>query len=309
MTTEQYFKNLSVPTGKIDVVLDTDTFNEIDDQFAVAYMLASEEKLNVKAIYAAPFHNELSDSPEDGMLKSYQEIFEILKRAGKTELSDNVFYGSTTYLPDENTPVISDAANDLAKRAMEYSPENPLYVVAIGAITNVASALLIKPEIAENIVIVWLGGHAFHYPHTAEFNMFQDIPAARVVFNSKAPLVQLPCMGVVSGFTISYAELERFLKGKNALCDFLVDRVKCAIGDKVYNTVATRVIWDVTAVAWLLNDDNQFMESSLVHTPIPQFDHHYSHDDTRDFMRYVYHINRDNLATDLFKKLAGEVRL
>ena len=36
MTNEQRIRNLSVPTGKVDVVLDTDAFNEIDDQFAIA---------------------------------------------------------------------------------------------------------------------------------------------------------------------------------------------------------------------------------------------------------------------------------
>ena len=49
-------KNLQQPKGKVDVVLDTDTYNEIDDQFAVAYMLSYGEKLNVKALYAAPFY-------------------------------------------------------------------------------------------------------------------------------------------------------------------------------------------------------------------------------------------------------------
>ena len=41
-------KNLSVPSGKIDVVLDTDAYNEIDDQFAISYMIKSKEKIHVK---------------------------------------------------------------------------------------------------------------------------------------------------------------------------------------------------------------------------------------------------------------------
>ena len=103
----------------------------------------------------------------------------------------------------------------MAERAKNYSPENPLYVVAIGAITNIASALLLAPEIAENIVIVWLGGHGQHFEHTREFNMRGDYAAARVVMRSGAPFVQLPCSGVVSSFTISKPELEYWLKGKN----------------------------------------------------------------------------------------------
>ena len=73
-----------------------------------------------------------------------------------------------------------------------------------------------------------------------------------------------------------------------------------AAGSK--NSCWTRVIWDVTAVAWLLDGD--FMRDRLVPSPIPQYDHHYSFDPGRHFIRYVYHINRDNLFEDLFRKLA-----
>ena len=64
-------KNLERPQPGIDVILDTDAYNEIDDQFAIAYMLANRDKLNVKALYAAPFHNAKSSGPKDGMIKSY----------------------------------------------------------------------------------------------------------------------------------------------------------------------------------------------------------------------------------------------
>ena len=39
MTFEQRIKNMSVPEGMIDVVLDTDAYNEIDDQFALSFMM------------------------------------------------------------------------------------------------------------------------------------------------------------------------------------------------------------------------------------------------------------------------------
>ena len=47
MNNEQRMKNLSVPSGKIDVVLDTDAYNEIDDQFAISYMIKSKEKIQL----------------------------------------------------------------------------------------------------------------------------------------------------------------------------------------------------------------------------------------------------------------------
>ena len=80
-----FFQRLSKPEGKIDVVLDTDTYNEIDDQFALAYMLYRKDRINLKSICAAPFHNAKSDNPADGMEKSFQEIHRILKLMGKEE--------------------------------------------------------------------------------------------------------------------------------------------------------------------------------------------------------------------------------
>lgn len=300
MRKEQMIKNLKVPEGKVDVVLDTDAYNEIDDQFAIAYMLACGEKLSVQAIYAAPFFNDNSENPEDGMEKSYDEILKLLDLCARKV---DVFKGSRCYLSDEKTPSDSPAALDLAQRAKKYSPEKPLYVVAIGAITNVASALLLNPEIAENIVVVWLGGHARHYCDTYEFNMRQDIAAARVVMRSGAPFVQLPCMGVVSQFSLSKAELEQWLIGKNRIADYLAKNTIVAAEEYAKGTPWTRIIWDVTAVAWLVNDDDRFMLSKVVNILLPEYDHTYSKKEENIPMRYVYYIDRDALMTDLIQKL------
>jgi len=300
MTAEQRIKNLSVPAGPVDVVLDTDTYNEIDDQFALAYLLRSTEKLNTKAIYAAPFFNQHSEGPADGMERSYEEIKKILTLMGEEY---PVFKGSDRYLENECTPVPSPAATDLISRAKQYSPDAPLYVVAIGAITNVASALLMAPEIAENVVIVWLGGNGRHYHNTNEFNMKQDIAAARVVMQSGAPFVQLPCMGVVSSFTVSAPELEYWLKGKNPLADYLAANTINEANAYAKGKPWTRVIWDVTAVAWLLNDRDRFMLSRIEKTRLPNYEHIYEDNDTGTDMRYVYHIWRDRLMEDLIAKL------
>ena len=58
-----------------------------------------------------------------------------------------VFKGSTDYLRDVTKPIRSEAALDLVSRAMKSSPDDPLYVVPIGCITNIASAILIEPQI------------------------------------------------------------------------------------------------------------------------------------------------------------------
>ncbi|MBO4884092.1 MAG: nucleoside hydrolase [Clostridia bacterium] len=301
LTQQQRLRNLECPKGRIDMVLDTDAYNEIDDQFAISYALHAGEKLDVKALYAAPFFNSRSTGPADGMERSYQEILKLLSLSG---MERPVFRGSETYLPDEKTPVDSDAARDLAERAAAYTPDKPLYVATIGAITNVASALLMKPEIADRIVVVWLGGHSLEWHDNKEFNCMQDVAAARVVFGSGAPLVMLPCMGVVSAFTTTGPELEYWLKGKNALCDYLVQHTVEAANEYAKGRVWSRVIWDVTTIGWLMNDSGSLMLEKLITTPIPEYDHHYAMDARRPLCKYVYHINRDALFADLFAHIA-----
>lgn len=308
MKNEQYLKNLTVPLGVVDAVIDTDAFNEIDDQFAIALMLLSGEKIRTKAIYAAPFINHKSESPADGMEKSYDEIIKLLWLMNMGNMSSNVFKGSRQYLPDEKTPVKSPASENLAELAMKYRPENPLYVISIGAITNVASALLLRPEIAKNIVIVWLGGHSFEFGSCEEFNMYQDIPAARVVLSSDAPVVMLPCNGVVSSFTASGPELEKWLLGTTPIATYLANNAIKEAEQYAKGKPWTRAIWDVTAVGWLLNENDKYMLSRICNVRLPKKDGKYESEPLNKKISYVYFIKRDILMCELFKKLCNENR-
>ncbi len=299
---EQRIRNMECPREIVDLVIDSDTYNEIDDQFAISYAIRATEKLRVQALYAAPFTNERSSGPADGMEKSYREMLKLLRLAG-CEGGIPVFRGSDAYLTDEHTPVRSDAAADLVKRAACHTAENPLYVVSIGAITNIASAILADPGITEKLVVVWLGGNALHWPDNLEFNCRQDVAAARIVLGSGVPLVLLPCMGVVSSFTTTGPELEHWLRGRNALCDYLVDNTIQAAGEYAKGKVWSRAIWDVTAVGWLMNDGNRLMLDRLVPVPVPEYDHRYSVDPARPLCRMVYHIHRDALFADLVKHI------
>ena len=301
MTTEQYLKNLQTPDHPVDVVLDTDACAEIDDQFAISYLLRSNDRLRVKGFCAAPYQG--ADPTGTAMLKSYAEIKKILTLAGRTDLLDRVYHGSDRYLPDEKTPVQSDAAAFLAELAGHYTADDPLYVVGIGAAPNIASALLLNPEMKEKTVVIWLGGNAHHYSHTAEYNMMQDVAAARIIFGCGVPFVQLPCRGVVDSFSTSRYELEHWLKGKNPLCDYLVENTIQTAERYAAGKPWTRVIWDVTTIGWLLNDGQRFMTDELRPAPVPTYDHHYGFDGNRHLMKYVTAINRDALFQDLFSKL------
>ncbi len=293
-------KQLQPPSGKVRMVLDTDTYNEVDDQFALAYAYLSKEKIELEAVYAAPFHNNRSSGPADGMEKSYQEILRLLEMLGKSP-EGFAYLGSDRYLSDVSQPIRSEAALDLIKRAMSASPENPLYVVPVGCITNIASAILIEPRIIENIVVVWLGGNGLEWPHQKEFNLMQDVLAARVVFDSGVPFVVMPCRPVVSHFHTTLPELEHYLKGKNRLSDYLYNIVvEYSGGQEAYS----KVIWDVIAVAWVVNPG--WIKTNLVHSPVMTDQVTFSTDRSRHFMRMAEDLNRDAIFRDLFKKLTDQ---
>lgn len=299
---------LMKPKGQADVVLDTDTYNEIDDQFALAYLVRSEEECRIRAITAAPFYSApnsgrvmRSSSPKDGMEKSYGEIRNVLALMNRQDLYGIVYRGSDAYLPAALTPVHSPAAAKIIELSHEYSASRPLFVVAIGAITNIASALLIDPTLRERIVVIWLGGHAQHYGLCTDFNMIQDIDAARVVFSSGVPLVQLPCLGVVSEFRFTRPELEALFRGKNALCNYLLDNTYAYAKQKFSYENWSKPLWDVAAVAWLMKDP--MMMDRIIPSPIPQYDHSYGIDPSRHPIRYVYFVDKDKLTEDLRKKL------
>lgn len=87
-------KRLQRPAHPVDVVLDTDAYNEIDDQYAIAYLLLHQEKLHTQALYAAPFSNARADSPAEGMQKSYEEILHILALMPYAGAEEPSFSGS-----------------------------------------------------------------------------------------------------------------------------------------------------------------------------------------------------------------------
>jgi len=199
----------------VDIILDTDTYNEIDDQFALAYAMLSK-KVNLLSVNAAPFKNSRSESAADGMEKSYNEIFNIMELTD-AEMAKQVpvYRGSTRFMTSKTDIVESDACDNIINTVM--SRETPVVIVAVGAISNVASALAKEPEIAKRSAVIWLGGHALERPDTKEFNLRQDIPGAQVLFDSKIPFLQIPCDGVCSSFITTPAELDYYLKGKNDL--------------------------------------------------------------------------------------------
>ncbi|MBQ8802345.1 MAG: nucleoside hydrolase [Tyzzerella sp.] len=292
---------LNRPEGKIRLVIDSDAYNEVDDQYAISYALKRTDRIQIDAIYAAPFFNDIAESVQDGMEKSYAEIKKLLHMLKRDDLTECVYKGSNNYLQDEDTPQESEAARDLVRRAMAMPEGEVLYVAAIGAITNIASALLMEPAIVDKIVLIWLGGHAHYWKHTREFNLIQDVAAARVVFDSGVPMVQIPCEGVASRLATTEPELCAHMKDKSEIGAYLY-RITCDIAARQEGKYWSRVIWDVSTIMWLVGPEKG-MSEHLIHSPIVTYDGTYSVDERRHLIKVIDWFDRDQIFEEMFTVL------
>ena len=280
---------------KINVILDTDTYNECDDQFALAYLLKNQDKFNIEAITVAPyFHSNKKEKIEDTTEKSYNEILKICNWSN-FETKNKVFKGSTNYVCNGY-----NEDNEAVDKIIEIATKNKkTYILAIGAITNVAVAIKKAPEIIKNIEIIWLGGNSFlTKDNNVEFNFRQDVQAVKEVFESKVKLTVIPCKNVASNLTTSIYELEYFLKGKSELCDYLCQRF---YNDTYHGIEERRVIWDISVIAYMIN--RTWFKTEQISCPIIKEDASYELTENRHNITFVNYLNANKIYSDLFEKL------
>ena len=295
---------LNPPTlpNRVPMVLDTDTANEIDDQFAVVHALLSQDRLQLEAIYAVPFARlsaHQDHSPAAGVAESEAEIHRLLDRLNVGDRS-RVFRGADQFLSDDQHAVQNAASDDLIRRALEPRDE-PLWVAAIGALTNVASALHEAPEIAARIRIVWLGGQAQHAVDAREFNLYQDPFAARAAFDSGAPLVHIPCYGAASHLLTTTAELDAYVRPQGDIGEYLADIFR---DHNDQHPGRSKEIWDLSATGYLI-DDNWVPKRSLERPSLSQDMRWIRQPDDTPSAPFAeaHYIRRDPIFQDLFTKL------
>ena len=182
--------------SEIRVIDDTDCACEGDDAFAIAHLLLTS-KFDVRAINAANFLHR-----DDSVEQSFEAILRLLEAMDMSG-EVNVLRGGMP-MRSETDYDRSPASDFIVAEALRDDPR-PLFVVSHGAITNIAVALKTAPEIAGQIHCIWIGGAP--YPAGGwEFNLCNDIVAARVVMDSGVSLWQVPA-NAYSMMRVSFASL------------------------------------------------------------------------------------------------------
>ncbi len=283
---------------KIRVIINTDAKNEADDQFAIVQALLSP-RLLVKDITAAHFGTRRT---EHSMEESYDEVVKVLKLM---ELADTVpvSKGAERALTDTTTPQPSEAADKLIAEALSTEDERPLFVIFLGPITDLATAYLQEPAIADKLTAIWIGGGAWP-DGEMEFNLSNDIHAANVVFQSPIPLWVVP-RDVYSSIRVSIAELAVKVRPYGEVGKYLFDQLVDFNHKLGHNPHWPKgEMWslgDSPAVSLLLDDH----EYCYTMRPAPQVnaDMTYSHVQTERLVRWYHYVDRTFTLEDLYAKL------
>lgn len=176
--------SIPLPGERLRVVIDSDAKNEIDDQYAIALALARPERFAIEGFVGANFDN--SRGGPGSVAKSVAEIELVLEKAGMS--GDYPVLAGSDPMRYSGEPSASEGVDFIVDRALASTPDDPLWVVSLGSATNIASAWLARPEIADRVVAFWHG--RTHWPEKCvNFNVFGDVRAARTLFGSNLPFV------------------------------------------------------------------------------------------------------------------------
>lgn len=273
-----------------NIILDTDLYNEIDDQIALAYVLKSKDTLNLEAVTIAPF-TKGEYNTKTSIDKSYEVAKKIFKMCNEGN-DEIIFKGATEYFTND-----SDQTNEAVNKIIEIAKKNDkTYILSIGCITNIALAIKKEPSIIKKIEVIWLGTN-FLFMKNNDFNFRQDVEAVRYVFDSKVKITIIPTYPVSYGLMISKYELESRIRNANELCNYF-----CDIFTDDYGTEEIRrVIWDISVVAYVINEEwFKIMEISC---PKIKEDTSFKLTKFRHKIKFVQRLDSNKIYDDLFSKI------
>lgn len=287
-----FFRNLSSRTGlillvllftsttlfaqPIKIILDADTGNEMDDLYAIVRCFDTND-IELTGLISAHFNNVqlLTDSvwnsystkninslqlsqTENELLLEQCQMTHIPHPAG-CEKMVGFAWG---YYPGAQVPT-SEGVDFIIEKAKKASPDNKINVVTLGAVTNVAAAILQSPDIAKNIRLYALN-MKFNLKKKAwnknSFNARNDVNGLDVILNNKALELWIIPGNVSRNLTFNRKETQEILAGFNND----VSKNLSTRWDKV-NAGKSWIMWDVALIEAIIHPE--FARVEKVMTP------------------------------------------
>lgn len=259
-TDSTYFQETVKP--RIRVIIDNDFGGDPDGLFQLVHHILSPS-VQIKGIIGSQnYNNGFYGSPGSAVYACtvIHELLAAMPYAAKIP----VYEGGASGLSNISIPVISDASKAIVHEAMRQDTKMPLYIVCGAGLTNIASAYLMEPRIANKIILIWIGGPEYkgvaippQGRKKLEYNMGIDVKAAQVIFNtSDIPIWQVP-RDAYRQALYSYAELIYKIKSNGIVGKFLINkledlmkRAKCSLGESYVLGDSPLVLLTALQTSW-----------------------------------------------------------
>lgn len=242
----------NVITPRMRVIMDNDFSGDPDGLFALTHLLLSPS-VDVRGIIGS--HLRADDGFDNSKVQAQHAAVKAREVMQALNIQSNipVIAGSNIAMPNDSTPVTSEAVTFIIKEALRTDTKQPLYILCGAGLTEIASAVLTEPRIAEKLTLIWIGGPEYtdlappppNYTRL-EYNLNIDIAAARVVFNkSVIPVWQVP-RNAYRQAIIPYSQLVLKVKPQGKIGSYLSSTLENLMGriQKYVNLGETYILGD-----------------------------------------------------------------
>ena len=280
--------------NKIRIIIGSDAKKEADDQYALVHAMLTN-KFIIKGLVAGHFRDHWTNH------LSYAEMVKLAKLTN-TYGEYPIVLGADQKLVNIKEYEVSAGTRLIIEEALKED-SLPLYVLNIGALTDLAVALLEEPKITSKMTAIWVGGG--RYPKgSKECNLGNDLIAANYVFASELPLWQIPS-NVYKTTLVSLAQLKLRVApmGKlgNYLYEQLITFMKTNAKEKSWINPECWVMGDSGAIGVLLEEQKSYYQEIIA--PIFDEEHHYIYNQKNRKIRVYQQLNNYFVIEDMLSKI------
>ena len=254
-----------IPTGamygaqtadaRIPVVLSTDVGNEVDDQWAITYLLL-QPRFDVLGVMSAQAPTISAPAGHT----SYRILVDVVEHRLGLSTHPPLIEGGSQPLENAKTPRSSPAVDFLIETSRRFSKDKRLTVLMIGAGTDVASAILTDPTIVERVRVIQMGFNDEQGGN--EFNVANDVHAVQAILDSNAPLVIGPGKVCRASLSLTFDQAREILAKRGAIGAWLWEEYQAWYFRyvkplRVNDFSKPWVIWDNITLAYVLGMTTQ----------------------------------------------------
>jgi len=294
---------VSIPAAaqkRIPVILSTDVGNEIDDQWAIVYLLVSPE-FDVRGIASA--HAPSIAAPAGRV--SYLILRDIVENRMNMLVHPPLLQGADVPLQDPSIPRESEAVDFILEESRKFSSENRLNVLTIGAFTDMASVILRDRSVINRVRVIDMGFRSWDQgAQGEEYNIQNDPRAAQVVLNSGVPLVVGAGQVCRENLRLSLDKARVMMENRGPIGKWLWDEFAAWYYRFIKplrkeDFTKPWIIWDTVVLAYLLG----MTEEKTYPRPELQDNLTFRARDTKDTVIWITDVDEERMWSDFLKKL------